>query len=140
MSPSKPSLIDLLQEHALDPKRSVADIQRQLRASGVDIDIILKCANEAVGAQVRQHYRELAQKTTNALLMEAVAMFSAKPIADVRKWVREVAEGLAGPEAQVVAEPCFRNKSPEEMSEAEVRSLAAEIWATIKGGDCGKSG
>lgn len=140
MPPSKPSLTSLLKEHALDPKRSAADIQKQLRASGVDIDGILKSAREAVGAQVRQHYRDLSKKTTNVLLEEAVALFAAKPIAEVRKWVQEVAAGLAGPDAQVVAEPCFRNKAPEEMSEAEMRSLAAEIWATIKGGDCGKSG
>jgi len=136
----KLSLTDLLQEHALDSKQSIKQMQQELRNDGVDIDRILKRVQNEVGARIRQHYATLAQKQSGEdLLAAAIAFFSTQPITEVRRWLLAVARGEAGPDAQVVAQPCFRNKSPEEMTEAELRNLAAEIRATIGGRDSGKS-
>jgi hypothetical protein len=141
MNRAKQTLTDLLQEQALDPSTSVKQLQQQLRSAGVDIDRIVRRANELVGARVREHYRDMAQKQKRKGLLEAaISHFETMPIAEVRSWLQWVAGGAAGPDAQIVAQPCFKNKSAEEMGEAELRNLAAEIRVTIESSDDGKSG
>ncbi len=138
MKPQPNSIDALLLEAALDPAVSTDKLRADLRAAGVNIDGILKRASATVGAAVRAQARERCASSTKshaAGFTAALSELAAWPIERVQAWLREVAEGRHGAEFQPLAEPCFRNRTAEKMTEEELRNLAAEIKATIGGGD-----
>jgi hypothetical protein len=129
---------DLLMEAALDINSSKDQIATELKSAGVDIDDILKRAGRTIGSRVRNHLKECSAAASvlraNAF-STAVAEFAGLPIDRIRAWLKEVAEGGHGIANQALAQPCFRNRSAAEMTEEEVRNLAAEIKATMDSGD-----
>jgi hypothetical protein len=138
-SKPKPNLIeDLLLEDALDPASPTDKIRGELRAAGVDIDAIVIGAVAIVGPVVRTHLRERSTPANNVRadsLAAALVELATWPIDRVQAWLRDVAEGRHGEEYQPLAQPCFRNRSADKMTEEELRNLAAEIKATMGCGD-----
>lgn len=140
MKPKPNSIDDLLLESVLDPNVPTEKMRADLRAAGVDIDGILKRSSAAVGAAVRNHFRERSTATNKANAAGFAIAFTELatwPLERVRAWLREVAEGHHGAESQALAQPCFRNRTAEQMTEEELRNLAAEIKATMGGSDGG---
>lgn len=138
--PKPTSIEDLLEEHALDPARSSETIRAELKASGVDIESILKRAGAAIGSQVRAtaRMRATAEHQVRATgFAGALAEFASWPLERVQAWLKDVADGRHGAQFQGLAQPCFRNRSAEEMTEEELRNLAAEIKATMGNADAG---
>lgn len=138
MNPKPNSIDELLLEAALDPAVPTEKLRADLRAAGVNIDGILKRATATVGAAVRAHTRERCTTSSNsnvAGFAAALTELAVWPIERIQAWLREVAEGHHGAEFQSLAEPCFRNRTAEKMTEEELRNLAAEIKATMGGSD-----
>lgn len=136
--PKPASIEDLLIEEALDKSQSAAAIRADLLAAGVDVDAILKRTRAAIGAHVRAQIRSRAtaeERTRTSRLNTALGELASWPLERVQAWVKEVADGRHGGQFQALAQPCFRNRSAEQMSEEELRNLAAEIKATMESGD-----
>ena len=127
-------LEELLLEAALDPGVSTKELQAELRASGVDIDRILARAKDTVGTAVRERLRAAAIADRAAREQElATAKQNLAPwsVEQIRAWLRSVADGAFGAGAQALAQPCFRNRQSETMTDDELRNLAAEIKAAM---------
>lgn len=125
-------------EEALDKSQPAVAIRAELQAAGVDIDAILKRTRATIGAQVRAHIRSRATDAEHARttrLSAALGELASWPLERVQAWLKEVADGRHGGQFQSLAQPCFRNRSAEQMSEEELRNLAAEIKATMESGD-----
>lgn len=138
MKQERNSIDELLLEVAIDPAVPTDKLRADLRAAGINIDGILKRASATVGAAVRANARERSAssaKSHAAGFTAALSEFAAWPIERIQAWLREVAEGRHGGEFQPLAEPCFRNRTAEKMTEEELRNLAAEIKATMGGSD-----
>lgn len=136
--PKPNSIEELLLENALDPAVPTDKIRADLRAKGVNIDAIIKRATATVGAEVRAHRRDRSATASDVHaggFAAALTEFATWPVDQVKAWLGEVAEGRHGPEFQALAQPCFRNRSAEQMTEEELRNLAAEIKATMGCGD-----
>lgn len=129
---------DLLLEAVLDVSCSKDQIAAELRSTGVDIDGILKRAGRVIGSRVRDHLKEstaAASAVRANVFSTAVAEFAGWSIDRIREWLKEIAEGRHGAANQALAQPCFRNRSAADMTEEEIRNLAAEIKATMDSGD-----
>ncbi len=138
LKPKPNSIEELLLEDALDPAVPTDKVRTELRAKGVNIDAIIERANATVGAEVRAHRRDRSATAIGVHaegFAAALAEFATWPVDRVKAWLGEVADGRHGPEFQSLAQPCFRNRSAEQMTEGELRNLAAEIKATMGCGD-----
>lgn len=136
--PKPSSIEDLLMAEALDHSRPTAAIRVELQGAGVDVDAILKRTRATIGVQVRAHIRSRAtdeEHARTARLGAALSELALWPLERVQAWLKEVADGRHGGQFQALAQPCFRNRSAEQMSEVELRNLAAEIKATMESGD-----
>ena len=136
--PDRNAIEDLLLEAALDPTCPTDQMAAELRKAGVDLDGILKRTGALIGSRVRAHLQASAAGV-NQVHLEALAATRAEiagwPVDRIRQWLQEVAEGIHGAAHRALAQPCFRNRTAAEMTEEELRNLAAEIKATMQSAD-----
>lgn len=134
MNPSSESerLEKLVLDAVLDPSVSAETLQAELRASGVDIDGLLRRTHATIGDALRGKLQELAAAERAARrqdLERAQAAIAGWSLDQLRDWLRDAAHGAFGAAAQSLAQPCFRNRVGDTMTEDELRTLAAEIKA-----------
>ena len=111
------------------------ELYADLESQGVDVNKAVAGLREYVRQNYQQHLREQANAEIQAArqkreaVVTEIATWSA---AAIREWLKKVEEGLLGSDLVNLAAAYHRNKQAGELTDAEARSLVADILSAKK--------
>lgn len=112
-----------------------ADVRVDLEAQGVNVDHNVQLIRTMVRQQFQAQLRETAQKQRAVAVQrvqETIADVAAWPIEKVRQWISDAHAGSFGTDVSGLAAAFHRGKEDKDLTEAEARSLIADILFSKK--------
>jgi hypothetical protein len=111
------------------------ELRADLEREGIDVGKSV----QSLRTMIRQHYQARLRETANAeraasheTLQLTVAEIAAWPLEKLRQWLGEAEGGRFGTEVAGLTLGYHRNKEDKAATEAELRSLVADIIASKK--------
>lgn len=119
-----------------DEDLSTEQIHADLKDMGVDVNAFRARVQESVRKGIQARWREDAVLEKQAAVKQKVALtdLASWPIAKVREWMDQAAQGLFGSQAQELVTAYCRKKETDKMTDEEIRSWVADIQSTLEGG------
>ena len=112
---------------------AVAEDDATLKTAGVDVGAATTTARAVVRRTIQQHMRQQAAQerevsdTTTAGVNEVLSWSAAK----MQQWLDDAVGGLWGARLQHLAQPCYRNKHEDGLTEKEMRTLLMDISKAV---------
>ena len=107
-----------------DSDLTTEQLRFDLKEQGVDVDAFLKRVNDTVrkGTQYQLRLKAQAERdeSKSKVNVDEIVTLSKDKLME---WLKQARDGLLGEDYRVVAAACYRNKSGEEQTEKELRSL-----------------
>lgn len=101
-------------------------IRESLEAEGVDVDEYLKKMSKVFRTEFQSALKK-AKRPVGERLNQGLQDLGSWGREQLEEYLEKAKQGLLGEQAESMAAACYRNKSGEELADAELRSLVEDI-------------